>query len=114
MRVFALLLVALTACGSSHEASASGDIPSGPGGALARAIAQVDELKDARDAIGRGHPWRATQIIASLLRNPQKRSPAALMVAARAAAGWGGWSEVDRLLAREPWIDAQFDGEARE
>jgi hypothetical protein len=37
-----------------------------------------------------------------------------LIVAARAAAGWDGWSEVDKLLAKEPWIDGQFGGEARE
>ncbi len=77
-------------------------------------VAQVDELKDAQAALDAGHPWRATQTVSPVLRDPARRSPAAVLLAAKAAAGWGGWSEVDRLLAKEPWIDAQFDGEARE
>jgi soluble lytic murein transglycosylase len=36
------------------------------------------------------------------------------MVAARAAAGWDGWPEVDKLLAKEKWLDTQFAGEGRE
>ena len=81
---------------------------------LARAIAKVDELKDAQAALDGDHPWRATQIIAPLLRDPARRTPVVILVAARAAAGWGGWSEVERLLAKESWIDDPFDGEARE
>ncbi len=68
----------------------------------------------AQTAIHDGHPWRATQILAPLLRDPEKRTPAALVLAARAAAGWDGWSEVDKLLLREGWVDAQYDGEGRE
>src|SRR4051812_27442229 len=78
------------------------------------AAVQTDELQDARSAIERGHPWRATQLVAPLLRNVRTRSPAAVIVAARAAAGWGGWTEVERLLAKEPWVDGQFGGEGRE
>ena len=28
--------------------------------------------------------------------------------------GWGGWSEVEKLLGNEPWIDNTFAGEPRE
>lgn len=108
------LFLAAPGCGSSHEASASGDLESLGSRALAHAIAQNDELKEAQALIARGHPWRATQLLAPILRNPQKRTPAALLIGARAAAGWGGWTEVDKLLATESWIDSQFDGEARE
>src|SRR5438105_4520806 len=94
MRIFALLLVALTACGSSHEASASGDIPSGPGGALARAIAQVDELKDAQDAIDRVHDWL-------MLRVAGTESDSAKRVSAFAAV------RLAVAQARVPWTDAQ-------
>ena len=82
--------------------------------ALARAIAQSDALSRAQAAIDSGHPWRATQIVAPLLREPAQRTPAALMVGARAAAGWGGWSEVDRLIGDAAWADTSFGGEARE
>ncbi|MEP6491024.1 MAG: transglycosylase SLT domain-containing protein [bacterium] len=79
-----------------------------------RMSAQGDDLKAARSAIDRGHPWRATQLVAPLVRDPEKRTPAAVVVAARAAAGWGGWVEVDKLLSKEAWVDAQFEGEGRE
>ena len=113
MKRLAITLALLVSCSSSHEADASGEVVS-PTSALARSIRQSDELRAALDAIERGHPWRATQLVAPLLRDPQKKTPAATLVAARAAAGWGGWSVVDKLLADEPWIDTQSDGEARE
>jgi soluble lytic murein transglycosylase len=109
-----LLVVAVSGCGSSHEATASGDVGSRAAIELARAISQSGELEDAQTLIERGHPWRATQLLAPALRDPKKRTPAALLIAARAAAGWNGWTEVDKLLAAESWIDSQFDGEARE
>ena len=113
MRQLALAFVLLAACGTSYDADASGDV-SMPSSAIREAIAQSDDLKSAQDAIDRGHPWRATQIVAPLLRDPQQKTPAAILVAARAAAGWSGWSVVEKLLAGESWIDTQFDGEPRE
>ncbi|MEO9034507.1 MAG: transglycosylase SLT domain-containing protein [Gemmatimonadaceae bacterium] len=78
------------------------------------ATGQPSPVKDAETLIEQGHPWRATQTLAPVLRVSGTRTPETILVAARAAAGWGGWSEVDRLLATEPWIDSQFGGEARE
>ena len=106
------LLVCL-ACNSSREADAAGEISPG-GDELSRAIAQSDVARDAQRLIDQGHSWRATQLLAPVLRDRRKRTPTVLTVAARAAAGWGGWAEVDKLLAKEPWIDSQFAGEARE
>src|SRR4030095_6472903 len=83
-------------------------------GELAAATAQDQVLRDAQAALDAGHPWRATQLLAPILRDGSKRSPAAQLLAARAAADWGGWSEVDKLIAGESWIDAQFGGEGRE
>jgi soluble lytic murein transglycosylase len=117
MRCVVLFFVALLAgCDSSHEASAAGEVKSAfPANAgLAHAMAGNDELTAAQAAIDAGHPWRATQTLAPLLRDASKRSPAVLVVAARAAAGWGGWAEIDKLLAGQVWVDTMFDGEARE
>jgi len=108
------LVLSVAGCGSSHESTASGDVGPGTSESLARAIAQRDDLKEAQSLIDQGHSWRATQLLAPVLRNPQQRTAPALLVAARAAAGWGGWAEVDKLLAAESWLDTQFDGEARE
>jgi soluble lytic murein transglycosylase len=112
----ALLLLAgaiASACSSSHEAGAAGDVASA-GPDLVRAIAQDADLRAAEAAIDQGHPWRATQLMAPVLRDPRRRRPAALLVAARAAAGWDGWAEVDRLLAGARWIDTDFGGAGRE
>jgi soluble lytic murein transglycosylase len=109
-----LLALSLVACSSSHEASAAGDVSSVGSRELENAIAQSDVLRTAQALIDSGHPWRATQALARTHRDGRQRTPAALIVAARAAAGWDGWSEVDKLLARQPWLDSSFDGEGRE
>jgi soluble lytic murein transglycosylase len=88
--------------------------PSAANAALVRAIAEDRDVAAAQKAIDDGHPWRATQFVTPALRTAARRTPAALIVAARAAAGWDGWTEVDKLLAKETWIDTQFGGEARE
>src|SRR3569623_1271289 len=118
-RIVLAFAAALTACSSSRDASASGEVDQPPGAPsessdLTRAIAQYSDVAAAQKAIDDGHPWRATQIITPVLKTAAQRTPAALIVAARAAAGWDGWPEVDKLLAKESWIDAQFGGEGRE
>jgi peptidoglycan lytic transglycosylase len=82
--------------------------------ALKAAIAVDPTLRSANDAIATGHPWRATVLLAPDLRDPKRRSPAHTLLAARAAAGWNGWSEVERLLATEAWVDSLYSGEAAE
>jgi soluble lytic murein transglycosylase len=61
-----------------------------------------------------GRPWRATLLLAPRLKDPATASPELLLAGARAAAGWEGWSEVERLLRGAPWLDSQFGGEGRE
>lgn len=111
-----LLAIAATAiaCAPDAQSSADGEVASQPDRELAQAIEQDNALASAQAALNKGHPWQATQIMARVLRDPKKRSPAALLLAARAAAGWEGWAEVEKLLGRQPWLDAQFDGEGRE
>jgi len=107
-------MLAFAACDSSNRANAAGEVSVPQDRALDLAISASDELSSAESAIERGHPWRATQLLAPLLKDPAKATPAAIIVAARAAAGWNGWSEVDKLLGGAPWIDTQFGGEGRE
>lgn len=113
-RVVLAIPVVLTVACSTRDGDADGDLPPTERPALARAIAQSGVLERAQAQIDSGHPWRATRILSPALRDARQRTPAALLVAARAAAGWRGWSEVDRLVAGEPWIDTAFGGEARE
>jgi peptidoglycan lytic transglycosylase len=108
------VVVVLTGGCSPRQQDADGDLPATEQPELARAVAQSDVLSRAQAAIDSGHPWRATQLVSPVLRDSARRTPAALLVAARAAAGWGGWSEVDRLIGGAPWIDTTFGGAARE
>src|SRR6185437_15029510 len=99
-------LLSLAACGRSRQADAAGDVSESSDRALAQAIATSGPLSAAQALIDSGHPWRATQLLAPVLRDSATRTPAALIVAAGAAAGWSGWTEVDKLLASAGWLDA--------
>lgn len=69
-------------------------------------------LRSAETLLARGEAWHATRAVTRLLERPETRTPAAVLLAARAAAGWEGWSTVSRLLAGQPWLD-QGDGAGR-
>ena len=68
----------------------------------------------AREAIAEGRPWRATRVLAPILRDSSLRTPEVELVAATAAAGWHGWRETDQLLRNATWLDTAYDGEGRE
>ncbi|MFL5606930.1 MAG: transglycosylase SLT domain-containing protein [Gemmatimonadaceae bacterium] len=72
------------------------------------------EVSRADSLVRAGRPWQATALLAQRLRTPATATAEARLVGARAAAGWEGWTEVDRLLAGAPWLDTQFGGEGRE
>ncbi|MDQ3996322.1 MAG: tetratricopeptide repeat protein, partial [Gemmatimonadota bacterium] len=99
-----LLPLALVSCAQS------GQSPSEESAARPSAAAEVQAAADALDA---GRPWRATTILVPVLADPRRRTPEAVLLAARAATGWSGWSDVDRLLRNEPWIDTAFAGHGR-
>src|SRR6185436_2637381 len=112
-RVCWCALALAVACGTSGgESSADG--------VLASSVSQDglsltnDTLKRAADAIDAGHPWLATVALAPIVRDAGRRTPTATLLAARAAAGWDGWTEVERLLKGQSWLDASFDGEGHE
>jgi soluble lytic murein transglycosylase len=75
--------------------------------------APTADVQAAADALDAGRPWRATTILAPVLADRRRRTPEAILLGARAAAGWSGWSDVDRLLRNEPWIDTAFAGHGR-
>ena len=65
----------------------------------------------AEQALAAGRPWRASRTVAPLLESPTTRTPAVLLLAARAAAGWEGWESVTKLLSGQDWLDSTFNGE---
>ncbi|MGB7212250.1 MAG: hypothetical protein WBC97_06425, partial [Gemmatimonadales bacterium] len=68
----------------------------------------------ARTELTAGSPWRATRLLAPLLKDPSTRTPEAEWLASRAAAGWGGWAEVRSILGQSGWLDSLYDGSGHE
>ena len=107
-------VIGLSACGrdlprASSDSNGDVDIARMPG------ALQGDPLATQADSLVRsGRPWRATTLLAPRLIAPQSASPALRLAGARAAAGWDGWTEVDRVLQGAPWLDTQFGAEGRE
>jgi hypothetical protein len=104
-----LTLFAVASC-SPAASSADGEVATQSDDELERAIANDPVLRDAVKNIDAGHPWKATMALTPKLA---EKKPATELIAARAASRWGGWTEVEKLLATEPWIDSSFAGEAR-
>ncbi|HWJ22201.1 MAG TPA: hypothetical protein VNS52_07600, partial [Gemmatimonadaceae bacterium] len=105
------LLIAL-ACSSACSDPRPGEAAVAARAADSVAIRPADPtLRAAADAINAGHPWQATQLLTPLLADSTRRTPEATYLAAAAAAGWEGWSEVERLLAGASWADSLFGGE---
>lgn len=109
--VFVLCLTLAAGCRKGSSESSPGDVALAGGGASAsHAIAADSTLVAAERALASGHAWQATRLLAPVLRDPARRTSAALLLGARAAAGWDGWSEVDRLLRGQPWLGPEFGG----
>ena len=72
-------------------------------------LAAQSPLASADSALSAGQPWHATELLTPLLASSTTRTPPVVLLAARAAAGWEGWSTVRRLLEHESWIDTSFD-----
>ena len=58
-----------------------------------------------------GQAWRAARLMREYLREAEDPSPEAYLLAARAEAGWGGWTHVRRYLSDASWLDAVNGGE---
>ena len=107
---FALAALLALGCGGGD----SSGLQTGDPADTALVVESTDPaVADAQAALAEGRPWRATQVLAPALASPERRTPEVVLLAATAASGWGGWAEVERLLAAEPWIDTHFDGRAR-
>ncbi|MEO8334827.1 MAG: lytic transglycosylase domain-containing protein [bacterium] len=108
-----VLCVACVERADSRGDSAAGDVDLAQSQAAAQQL--DDPLAQRADSLLRtGHAWRATALLASRLTTPATATPELRLTGARAAAGWEGWTEVDRVLRDAPWLDSQFGGEGRE
>ena len=110
--VLPLILWAATACaqGSDRERVPAVDVTRSDSASIAG-----DSLVTRADSLVRaGRDWHATRLLARRLAKPDTVSPAARLVGARAASGWQGWDEVERILRGAPWLDSLYGGEGRE
>lgn len=114
-----LLASILAACGTAAEPArqqaSSGDVAQST---IAMGDAKLPapttpEARAAVVALEEGRPWRATLALAPLTRDPARRTPDALLIAAVAAARWEGWRTVTGLLNGAPWLDSLADAAGR-
>ena len=107
-------LWATTACAQTDSRSAARAEPTDLVRAAGQRLTGDPDAMRADSLIRAGRPWKATALLAPRLRAPDSAAPAVRLAGARAAWGWDGWTEVERLLRSAPWLDAQFGGEGRE
>lgn len=118
LRGSALVFVFWTSC--SGSGATSGDRPARHDHEVtltwisSPAVQQDSLLVRAARAIDQQRPTLATRMLAPRLADSARRTPAAVLLAAEAAAAWSGWSEVERLLGGARWLDSLANGRARE
>lgn len=110
-----VLLTLIGACdGGRDDTLADGDVSATATPTLAGTPIVDSTLRRAAAEIDAGHPWRATKRLAPVVSDSARRTPEAILLAARAAAGWEGWPQVERLLQGATWIDTTSGGLGRE
>lgn len=68
-------------------------------------------MEEARASLDASRPWAAWSLLRDHVEDPGGAAPAAVLLAARAAAGWGGWGEVRALLRGREWLGSESGGE---
>jgi soluble lytic murein transglycosylase len=61
--------------------------------------------------LAEGRPWAAWLTLRGYVAHADAAEPDAVLLAARAAGGWGGWGEVRRLLEDRDWLGRYGQGE---
>lgn len=67
-------------------------------------------MQEASTHLGAGRPWAAWRSLLPYVEDADELGSAVALLAARAAAGWGGWEEVRRLLWGRSWLDRADGG----
>ncbi|MGH7459292.1 MAG: hypothetical protein ACREKN_09485, partial [Longimicrobiaceae bacterium] len=78
-----------------------------------RALPRTDDflaMVEARANLADGRPWNAWRVLREHVAEPAEAPPALALLAAEAAAGWGAWEEVERVLDGRGWLDGEDDG----
>ncbi|HEX2210841.1 MAG TPA: hypothetical protein VHG93_24370, partial [Longimicrobium sp.] len=68
-------------------------------------------VREAQGHLEAGRPWAAWKELREYVEDPADAPDAVVLTAARAAAGWDGWSHVRRLLQGRGWLAERSRGE---
>lgn len=79
--------------------------------AVAEVRGPVDLPAEVAGLLREGRNWRAARRMRAYLAAHPDPDPRAVLVTARAEAGWGGWGNVRDFLEGEPWLDRVGGGE---
>jgi soluble lytic murein transglycosylase len=112
--VHVLALVAVLGCQQSEPRESRGEVASTVPLRRPPVMSFDEDVRNAQTELADGRAALASRIVMPVLRTPERRTPEAVLVAARAASEWGGWALVDAMLKFEPWISSRFSGEALE
>ncbi|MBR9988478.1 MAG: tetratricopeptide repeat protein [Gemmatimonadetes bacterium] len=83
----------------------------GPRKSHSAAAAGVQHVPDAAvDALRDGRYLRASLILREYLSTRRDSTPSAILLAARAEAGWGDWERVSDLLEGRSWLSGEASG----
>jgi soluble lytic murein transglycosylase len=67
--------------------------------------------REAQTHLDAGRPWAAWKSLRGYVKDPAEAPEQVVVLAARAAAGWDGWSQVRRLLQGREWLAKRVGGE---
>jgi soluble lytic murein transglycosylase len=68
-------------------------------------------VREAEGHLEAGRPWAAWKELRPFVGKPAEAPDAVVLLGARAAAGWDGWSQVRRLLQGRDWLAKRGRGE---
>jgi soluble lytic murein transglycosylase len=71
----------------------------------------VVAMEEARASLAGNRPWAAWSLLRDHVEDPEEAPASAALLAARAAAAWGGWGEVRALLRGQEWLGSTEGGE---
>lgn len=109
--MFAAIAVTSVVLGRRSPHIAAGEDAAGWTSTPADTVEGVPVPEAVAEFLRNGQSWRAARAMRTFLRQNPGAGPEAVLLAARAEAGWGGWSHVRRYLEGEGWLDGVGGGE---
>lgn len=119
MCLLPVLLLLASGCEPPERTDSAGEVEVAERAATALEVSgeSADStVRAASIALREGREWEATRLLLPLVRGARAASAPApvAILAAQAAAGWGGWEEAKRILDAASWRGSPHAGEGHE